>query len=321
MDGLLVVDKPSGLTSHEVVAFVRRILRVRRVGHTGTLDPAATGVLVLLLGRATRLAQFLSGDTKTYEATMRLGFATDTYDAQGSPVGARHTGALPARDEVDRALDDFRGTFLQRPPAFSAKKIDGTRSYRMARQAQRARAAGSSVAVETGSPTLPSPARVTAHEIEVLRMDGDLVDIRVTCTAGFYVRSLIHDAGERLGVGAHLTALRRTRSGSLTLADAVSFEKLARAPDEARAGLVPPSGMLTELRSVTLTSEGVAHAINGRPLGPRDTAEIRELTAALRAPAEGPEVLVRMLDPRGELVGIARPSEVSGFLHPSVVLK
>src|SRR5438309_6499757 len=125
MDGLLVVDKPSGPTSHDVVARMRRILRERRIGHTGTLDPAATGVLPLVVGRATRLARFLSASDKTYEAAIRLGISTDTCDAQGGPVGAAHQGPWPSRDEIDRALDAFRGQFLQHPPAFSAKKIAG----------------------------------------------------------------------------------------------------------------------------------------------------------------------------------------------------
>src|SRR5438067_9467691 len=135
MDGLLVIDKPAGPTSHDVVARMRRVLGERRIGHTGTLDPNASGVLPLVVGRATRLAKFLSGGNKTYEAVVRLGIATDTYDAEGSAVGARWTGAFPVRDDIARALDGFRGTFMQQPPAYSAKKVDGERSYNSARAA------------------------------------------------------------------------------------------------------------------------------------------------------------------------------------------
>src|SRR5437762_251006 len=135
MDGLLVVDKPAGPTSHDVVARVRRILKERGVGHTGTLDPAATGVLPLVLGRATRLARFLSASDKTYEAAIHLGVSTDTADADGTPVGTPYAGALPSRDAIDRALDGFRGSFLQEPPQYSAKKIGGKRSYTLARAA------------------------------------------------------------------------------------------------------------------------------------------------------------------------------------------
>src|SRR3954464_13507380 len=138
MDGLLVVDKPGGPTSPDVVARVRRALDERRVGHTGTLDPAATGVLALVLGRATRLAQFLSGSSKSYEAVVRFGFTTDTGDAQGRGVDRVGSGPMPSRDAIDAALCEFRGTFLQQPPAFSAKKIGGQRSYKLARAARTA---------------------------------------------------------------------------------------------------------------------------------------------------------------------------------------
>src|SRR5215468_10798816 len=138
LDGLLIVDKPVGPTSHDVVARVRRILRERRIGHTGTLDPMASGVLPLVIGKATRLAQFLNVDTKRYDATIRLGFATDTYDAVGRQTTEMHEGPMPIRDRIEEALAAFRGTFTQQPPAFSAKKIDGERSYRLARARQQA---------------------------------------------------------------------------------------------------------------------------------------------------------------------------------------
>src|SRR4051812_43461174 len=160
MDGLLVVDKPAGPTSHDVVAIVRRVVGERRIGHTGTLDPAATGVLPLVLGRATRLARFLSSSDKEYEARVRVGIETDTYDADGQPVGVAHAGLSPSRDEIDRALDAFRGTFLQKPPAYSAKKIDGQRSYALARVARL-----KPRAPESEPRATPAPVLVTAREI------------------------------------------------------------------------------------------------------------------------------------------------------------
>jgi len=199
MDGLLVVDKPAGPTSHDVVARMRRALREKRIGHTGTLDPMATGVLLLVLGKATRLAQFLSGSAKSYEATVRFGFATDTADAQGRPLGPPSSVASPTVEAIDAALNAFRGTFMQQPPAFSAKKIDGQRSYKLAREAAN---------------TLPAPVSVTAHRIQIVGAEADTVALRVDCSAGFYIRSLAHDLGERLGVGAHLVALRRTHSAA-----------------------------------------------------------------------------------------------------------
>ena len=161
LDGLLVVDKPVGPTSHDVVARVRRLLGERRIGHTGTLDPLASGVLLLVIGRATRLAQFLNTDAKRYEATIRLGFATDTYDATGRPTTAAFDGAMPTRDRIEAALDAFRGTFLQQPPAFSAKKIGGRRSYRLARAHQK-----------PAEPALPTPVAVNVTDLSVSDVRG-----------------------------------------------------------------------------------------------------------------------------------------------------
>ena len=171
MDGLLVIDKPAGPTSHDVVARLRRVLRERRIGHTGTLDPAATGVLPLVLGRATRLARFLSARDKQYEAVIRLGTATDTYDAQGVATGVRHQGAWPSRREIEAALAMFRGTSLQQPPAFSAKKIDGKRSHKLARG-------------QTPLEFLPAPVAVTAHIIDITSVEGDLVTLTLRAEAG-----------------------------------------------------------------------------------------------------------------------------------------
>ena len=177
MDGLLLVDKPSGPTSHDIVARVRRLLGEPRVGHTGTLDPMASGVLPLVVGRATRLARFLSASDKTYDADVRLGVATDTYDAQGAATSDPHPGPMPSLQDLERALDRFRGAFLQQPPAYSAKKIGGTRSYRLARASSRAASAVPAA--------LPAPVPVTAHAIEVLAAGGDRVTLRVACSAGF----------------------------------------------------------------------------------------------------------------------------------------
>src|ERR1700687_4936886 len=171
MNGILVIDKPAGPTSHAVVARVRRVLDERRIGHTGTLDPAASGVLPLVVGRATRLARFLSAADKAYEATVKLGVETDTRDRLGQTIGAPHTGPFPTREAIDRALDEFRGTFLQQPPVYSAKRIGGRRSHRLARAGQ---ARGILPA------RLPTPVFVTAHAIEIVSCEDDRVTIAVT---------------------------------------------------------------------------------------------------------------------------------------------
>jgi tRNA pseudouridine55 synthase len=279
---------------------MRRVLGERRIGHTGTLDPLATGVLPLVVGRATRLARFMSASDKAYEAVVRLGVSTDTADAEGSPIGSPFTGALPSRDEIDRALDAFRGTFLQQPPAASAKKIGGKRSYELARSG--------------GQQHLPEKVPVMVRRLDLVRIDDALVTLALDCSAGFYVRSLAHDLGQALGTGAHLEALRRTRSGGFTLSAAMPLAEAEQDRDRARAAVVPLAGMLPELPAVVLTVEGVRHAVHGRELGAVDLVGdsglgIRDL-----------ECHVRLLDRAGGLVGIARLSTIPGSLHPFVVL-
>jgi tRNA pseudouridine55 synthase len=339
MDGLLVIDKPAGPTSHDVVARARRLLREKRIGHAGTLDPMATGVLLLVLGRATRLAKFLSASDKSYDAVVRLGFATDTADAQGRPAGPAHDGPMPSREAIEAALAPFRGTFMQQPPAFSAKKIDGQRSHQLARSARKAADAADArlkpratdapdlsdlpaLPALPASPALPAPASVTAHRIEIVSVEGDRVTLRVDCSAGFYIRSLAHDLGERLGTGAHLAALRRTRSGAFGVDRALDLEAAERDPARAQAAIVPLAAMLPDLAAVTLTAEGVQRALHGRDIGPDDqlAAVSSQQSAMNHEPsAMSHQPFVRLLDPVGELVAIAQPA-AGGLLHPSVVL-
>jgi tRNA pseudouridine55 synthase len=314
MDGLLVVDKPAGPTSHDVVARARRLLRERSVGHTGTLDPIATGVLPLVVGRATRLARFLSASDKTYEAVVALGYATDTGDSAGTRIGDRVTvDAPPTREAIDRALDEFRGTFLQQPPVYSAKKIAGRRSYQLARarelvlrHAQDERE-GNSLVVSLSNPehaVRPAPVEVTVHRLEVLRIDGCRVTLRLDCSTGFYVRSLAHDLGERLATGAHLAELRRTRSGDYTLDDAIPLDAAERDPAAAVSRLIPPARMLQRLPALALSEDGVRRVRHGQDV-PSEAVGSR---------------YVRLMDSGGDLIGIAEPAGTSGLLHPFVVL-
>ena len=313
MDGLLVIDKPAGPTSHDVVLRARRFLRERRAGHTGTLDPIATGVLPLVLGRATRLARFLSASDKAYEAVVVLGYATDTGDSSGRPVGAHEPpGSAPrlSRDVIERTLDEFRGTFLQQPPVYSAKKIGGKRSHRLARAASPPSPPGASV--PTGD-LRPSLAEVTVHRLDLVGIEDTRVTLSLDCSAGFYVRSLAHDLGERLGTGAHLAELRRIRSGDYALDDAIALDAAERDPAAAASRVVPLSRMLSRLPAIALTAEGVRRARHGRDLGPVDASESR-----IAAP--DPLSFVRLFDASGELIGIAQPTGASGLLHPFVVL-
>jgi tRNA pseudouridine55 synthase len=294
IDGVLVIDKPAGPTSHDVVATARRILRAKRVGHTGTLDPDASGVLPLVLGRATRLAQFLSSDEKEYIATIRFGVITDSYDNRGRVV--EETGTMPSGDAIAAALPRFRGEFEQMPPSFSAKNIDGERAYVLARRAK---------------PVVLAPARVTTHALDLISVTPPRAELRIVCSAGFYVRSLAHDLGQAVGTGAILDSLVRTRSGRFSLDSALAFGDLAggvsgRIQDAVR----PMEALLPDFPGVTLTAEGTARAVHGLEIRPQDARQ--------GGFPVGP--LIRLISAEGAFVGVARPSKLPGFLHPAVVI-
>ena len=324
-DGLLIIDKPAGPTSHDVVARLRRVLREKRIGHTGTLDPMATGVLLMVVGKATRLAKFLSTDSKSYEATVRFGFATDTADAEGLPIGLRSEQPMPSREAIDEALDAFRGTFMQQPPAFSAKKIDGRRSYALARGARNDRRSLRAPLSRPHLPHLPclpsavpAPARVTTTRLDIMAVEADTVTLSVDCSAGFFIRSLAHDLGDRLGVGAHLAALCRTRVGDFGLDRALALDAAEREPQTASDALVPLAAMLPHLGCVTLTAAGAARVAHGQEVRLGDTIQVASISSQLSTLS--PQPFVRLLNPSGELVAIAAQNPGSGALHPSVVL-
>jgi tRNA pseudouridine55 synthase len=311
MNGVLVIDKPAGPTSHDVVAVLRRATGVSKVGHTGTLDPLATGVLPLVIGSATRLASFMSGADKEYVARIRFGVATATYDAEALPGtgGAPEAGLAAAVARLDapsisEALRAFTGRLLQTPPPFSAKKVGGTPAYKLARQRK---------------PVEVRPVDVTVREIELRAFSEGLAEVRVVCSSGFYVRSLAHDLGERLGCGAHLEGLRRTRAGELTLDDAVTLEAVAlEGLPVIERRLIPMSRLLTHLPSVVVSDLGAKRTGHGRALGPEDLEG--PFPGAAAASGEGPEGgRLRLLDRAGALLALAE-SRRDGLLHPVVVL-
>ena len=296
MDGLLLIDKPAGPTSHDVVARLRRSSGERSIGHTGTLDPRATGLLPLVFGRATRLASLVAGGDKTYVATIRLGFATETDDAAGKPLGeaASH---LPAPATVEAALARFIGTFDQLPPSYSARKVQGQRAYDLARQAR---------------PVALKPSPVTVLSLERLEVSRDLVRVRVTSSSGFYVRSLARDLGAALGCGGHLQALRRERHGIFDVRDALSLDDAERLGRGVGARLLSPADALPALPVVRLTAAGLTRAVHGNSLGPEHLED--RCVPAVGASA-GP---VRVLADDGRLVALAHVR--GGALHPVVVL-
>ena len=306
MDGLLVIDKAGEMTSHDVVARVRHILHERRIGHTGTLDPFATGVLVLLLGKATRLAQFLSGEDKEYDAIIRLGYATDTGDRTGTRIdGPTGVGAGTFSEEsIETALASLRGWIDQVPPMFSAKKRGGQKLYELARR---------------GEVVDRDPVRVCIHEFTAIKTDGELIkdnldgtfDIRahVVCSSGTYVRTLAEDFGKRLSVSAHLAELRRTRVGNFNIENAVTLDDLKTSFAEEAIGslLVPPGAGISSLPFVHLSGQDVRNVSHGR-----------EVKVGGSNWADGENV--KMFDEQDRLIAIGRYDASAQVLRPHVVL-
>ncbi len=289
MNGLLLLDKPAGLTSHDVVAIVRRATGEKSIGHLGTLDPMATGVLPLLLGKYTRLAQFFGQAEKSYTGTIRFGFATDTFDAEGTP--AADLAPLTLSLEELRALATrFHGPIDQLPPVFSAKKINGVPAYKLAR-------AGQEVPVK--------PARIHIHNFELLTLTGDTATFQMHVSAGGYVRSVAHELGQLAGCGAHLSSLRRTQAGPFTLAQSIPLEDLKRlTPAEIELRLPHPRSLLPEMPSVTVDEQTAGRIRNGMQVN---------------LPDFSPEPLLKVFTAPRDLLCIAR--RIAGTLaQPTVVL-
>jgi tRNA pseudouridine55 synthase len=290
MNGVLIIDKPAGLTSHDVVNRVRRILRQPSVGHLGTLDPLATGVLPLVAGNLTRLAQFYTSSDKTYEGVIRFGFATDTYDSDGQPVGdAKELKA--SLEQIRKLAEQFVGSIEQMPPPFSAKKIKGVPAYKLARRHQ----------------DVPlKPVQVEIKEFDISGLDGDRASFRARVASGTYMRSVAHDLGQQLGCGAHLASLRRTVLGEFNLSQAYTLEELSAAveagPEEEI--FVHPRLLLPQFPCVTANDETAALIRSGRAVNLAELSQARQ---------------VKVFAGQRELIAIA--TRVAGTLfHPKIVL-
>jgi tRNA pseudouridine55 synthase len=287
--GVVVVDKPGGMTSHDVVAGVRRIFGEKTVGHLGTLDPMATGVLPVVLGRYTRLSQFYGDSIKAYEGEIRFGFSTSTYDADGEPTSEEKPTASLTLKAILEASKTFRGRQLQMPPAYSAKKVKGVPAYKHARKNQ--------------------PVELEATEVEVFEFNitsysEGRARFEAVVSSGTYIRSLAHDLGAKLGFGAHLSSLRRTRSGEFTIADAHTLDDLERLGEARMQTFIHPRRLLPEIPAVTATDETVGYIRNGR---------------AVNLPDYSDSKLVKVYQGQRELIALA--SRVAGTLfHAKVVL-
>src|SRR5580704_2099703 len=290
MNGVLIVDKPAGLTSHDVVNRVRRILHQPAVGHLGTLDPLATGVLPLVTGNLTRLAQFYASSEKTYEGTIRFGFATDTYDSDGEASGAAQAVKV-SLEQLQTLAKSFLGVIEQMPPPFSAKKIKGVPAYKLARNHK----------------DVPlKPVQVEIKEFEILAVDGDKASFRARVASGTYIRSVAHDMGQQIGCGAHLASLRRTVLGEFDLGEARTLEELDAA---ARAGqseemFIHPRRLLPQFPCVTASDETAALIRSGRAVNLAELSQARQ---------------VKVFAGQRELIAIA--TRIAGTLfHPRIVL-
>ncbi|MBX3290588.1 MAG: tRNA pseudouridine(55) synthase TruB [Acidobacteria bacterium] len=298
MHGLLIIDKPAGMTSHDVVNRVRRTFKTKKVGHTGTLDPFATGVLVALVGKATRLAQFLDKDEKEYEAVVKLGYETDTGDLTGERRRDRETGRQGDLRvaNIEAVLTQFRGAIEQVPPMYSAKKVEGKKLYALARKG---------IEIER------KPVKVNIHELELVAGKGsDALDpvlrIRVVCSAGTYIRTLAEDIGRALGTGAHLTELRRTRAGAFSISAAHSPDEIDAAADPGQM-LLPMTEAVARFPAMKLNEERVTRTLNGMSTRIQDSGF-----------ADGETV--RMLGSDGDLVAIGIFDASENSVRPRLVL-
>jgi tRNA pseudouridine55 synthase len=289
MDGVLNIHKPAGWTSHDVVQKARRILRESRIGHTGTLDPLATGVLVLCVGKATRIAQYLEAQEKEYRAVMRLGVMTDTLDADGKVIETK-TYTPPSRDDILRVMQSFTGPILQQPPAYSALKVVGVPSYKLARK-------GKTVELK--------PRPVAVHHLELTSYDDPFVGLAVSCSKGLYVRTLCADIGAALGMGAHLVSLVRTRSGRFTLEQALSLDQLSA---------------LSAAGTLEKAFISIDKALSDFPLVEVGVSEAQRLSHGNQVPWSGnaeEDRIVRIHDPDGSLLAVGRAG--GGKLRPELV--
>jgi len=312
MDGILIIDKPAGITSHDVVARCRRILQMKRIGHTGTLDPFATGVMVILVGKATRLAQFLDKDAKEYEAVVRLGSETDTGDRTGSPKSKVQIPNSKFQslksisiEEIENALTDFRGEIRQTPPMYSAKKVEGKKLYELARKGIEIERKPVSVKIYK--------LRMTNDEIREKTDDFGLwaldFGLKVLCSAGTYIRTLAEDIGRKLETGAHLAELRRTKAGKFAIENAVTLEQVEKIADEKNVEtvLVSMNAAVSHLAEIRLSVAEIGKIKNGVRVR-RDLPETTD------------ETHLRLTDDEENLLAIGIYNESEKTVQPNLVL-
>lgn len=304
MNGILVIDKPAGLTSHDVVNRVRRILKTKRVGHTGTLDPFATGVLVVLVGKATRLAQFLDKDEKAYKAVIQFGFETDTGDATGQVQNAKckmqneEIANVLEKTNWELVFDKFRGEIEQTPPMYSAKKVGGKKLYEHARKGVEIERKAVKVKI--------SELEITSALSENLELETWNLELKVTCSAGTYIRTLAEDVGRAVGVGAHLTELRRTKAGRFDLSQSLTLDELDKL-EAPQSAILPPEIAVEHLPSIILKDDRAEKTKSG-------------LSTRIHDTKFADNEAVRLLDEKRDLIAVGFYDAAEKSVRPKIVL-
>lgn len=306
MDGLILIDKPQELTSHDIVAKLRDILNFKKIGHCGTLDPLATGLLVITLGKATRLFPFLSKTDKTYEGRIRLGFSTDTYDATGKPASPKKK-KYPDKNSLQKTIRKFKGEISQLPPPYSAKKYKGKPLYSLARGKKEFQL---------------KPSHITIYSFQLTQYQPPEFEFIVKCSSGTYIRSLAHDLGQILGCGAHLSELTRTETGNFQLKQSFSLDEIREITRKGRIEefIIPMESLLPEFPKIILKDRGSVLARNGNMIPAEDILKLIDEDVSVLETIDEKESIFRMFSLDGKLLALAKRASEKNCLHPFLVI-
>ena len=307
MDGLILVHKPPRITSHDVVDRVRKILNEKKVGHFGTLDPLATGLLQIAVGKTTRLFPYFSTADKKYKGRIKLGFSTDTYDSQGKPT-SEEIKKFPAVENLEKAMKQFEGEILQKPPPYSAKKFKGKPLYELARKNKEINLA---------------PNKLTVHYFRLIDYNPPFITFKAKCSAGTYIRSLAHDLGAKLECGAHLSELTRIESGGYSIEDCVSLEEIEEFFQKGHINkfLIPMEALLPDFPKIILKESGSARARNGGTIFSNDITKVFPDTKAIESTPLKKEEIFRLFSPEGNFIALAKKTPGKNGLHPFLVIE
>lgn len=307
MDGIILINKPQNITSHDVVLKIRGILKRDKIGHYGTLDPLATGLIIIAVGKATRLFPFFSKTNKAYKGQIRFGFSTDTYDSNGKPLSPEHK-EYPDRNNLLKAMKQLEGKIHQLPPPYSAKKYKGKPLYTLARKNKEYELRSSQVFI---------------HLFQLTKYNPPYFHFNVKCSSGTYIRSLAHDLGQKLGCGAHLSALHRTEVGNFKIKESYSIEKINQLTQEGKIDefLIPLKYLLPEFPKIILKKEGSALAKNGNMIYPENILKVIHRESSHSDIPHDRDIILRMFSPEGELLALARKVPEKECLHPFLVIE